>query len=99
MFAPGLLNNINKANCYEWLGSSNYSGCIQGFEVSLLKTIKDIGRFDSSKINNFIVNENELFITNVVHGIQPITIYRKKSYTTTVSQNLLAKLNMSLRLS
>ena len=55
-------NNINKDNCYEWLGSSNYFGCIQGFEVSLLKTIKDIGGFDSSKINNFIVNENELFI-------------------------------------
>jgi len=55
-------NNLNKSNCYEWLGSSNYFGCIQGFEVSLLKTIKDVGRFDSSKINNFIVNENELFI-------------------------------------
>ena len=40
-------NNINKDNCYEWLGSSNYFGCIQGFEVSLLKTIKDIGGFDS----------------------------------------------------
>jgi hypothetical protein len=55
-------NNLNKADCYEWLGSSNYFGCLQGFEVSLLKTIKDVEGFDSSKINNFFINENELFI-------------------------------------
>ena len=42
---------------------------------------------------------DELFITNIVQGIQPITILRKKLYTTAVSQNILAKLNMLLRLS
>jgi branched-chain amino acid aminotransferase len=42
---------------------------------------------------------DELFITNIVQGIQPITIFRKKLYTTAVSQNILAKLNMLLRLS
>ena len=42
---------------------------------------------------------DELFITNIVQGIQPITIFRKKLYMTAVSQNILAKLNMLLRLS
>jgi branched-chain amino acid aminotransferase len=36
---------------------------------------------------------DELFITNIIQGIQPITQYRKKTYTTNVSAQLLEKLN------
>ena len=36
---------------------------------------------------------DELFITNVIKGIQPITQYRKKSFVTEVSSQLLEKLN------
>ena len=42
---------------------------------------------------------DELFITNVIQGIQPIASYRKKNFTTNVSQSILAKLNMAVRLS
>lgn len=42
---------------------------------------------------------DELFITNVIAGIQPITKYRKKSYVTVVAEDLLVKLNAQVRLS
>ncbi|NUY82077.1 aminotransferase class IV [Flavobacterium sp. MAH-1] len=42
---------------------------------------------------------DELFITNVITGIQPVTKYRKKSYVTTVAEDLLVKLNAQVRLS
>ncbi|MGC1632868.1 MAG: aminotransferase class IV, partial [Gelidibacter sp.] len=42
---------------------------------------------------------DELFITNSIVGIQPITKYRKKEYTTDVSKLLLEKLNIKIRLS
>jgi branched-chain amino acid aminotransferase len=41
---------------------------------------------------------DELFITNVVTGIQPISKYRKKVYTNKVSKVLLQKLNVKLRM-
>lgn len=40
---------------------------------------------------------DELFITNTIVGIQPITQYRKKTYTREVAKNLLGKLNTVAR--
>ncbi len=42
---------------------------------------------------------DELFITNVIIGIQPITKYRKKEFGTQLSEKLLLKLNVQIRLS
>jgi branched-chain amino acid aminotransferase len=39
---------------------------------------------------------DELFVTNVIRGIQPITNYRKKSFTTELAQQLLTDLNALL---
>ena len=39
---------------------------------------------------------DELFITNVISGIQPITKYRKKDFTTNFSKKILLDLNRSL---
>ena len=36
---------------------------------------------------------DELFITNVITGIQPITKYRKKEFTTTFSEELVTNIN------
>jgi branched-chain amino acid aminotransferase len=36
---------------------------------------------------------DELFITNVIKGIQPITQYRKKNFAVNKSMELLEKLN------
>ena len=40
---------------------------------------------------------DELFITNVIVGIQPITNYRKKKFVSIVAKELLQKLNMIAR--
>ncbi|RZJ73633.1 aminotransferase class IV [Flavobacterium sp.] len=41
---------------------------------------------------------DELFLTNVISGIRPISQYRKKSYTQKVSEELLIRLNAQIRL-
>ena len=41
---------------------------------------------------------NELFITNVIKGVQPITRYRKKEFTNEFSKTLITALNKSLHL-
>lgn len=50
---------------------------------------KEISPFDLQKAD-------ELFITNVIVGIQPITKYRKKGFETKLSDELLTKLNQSI---
>ena len=50
---------------------------------------KEISPFDLQKAD-------ELFITNVIVGIQPITKYRKKEFETKLSNVLLAKLNQAI---
>ena len=37
--------------------------------------------------------QNEIFITNVISGVQPITKYRKKEFTTNFSAIIVTKLN------
>lgn len=39
---------------------------------------------------------DELFLTNVITGIQPITKYRKKEFTSNVAHLLVQKLNESI---
>jgi len=41
---------------------------------------------------------DEIFITNVIKGIQPITKYRKKEYGNTLANELIKKLNVLIRL-
>lgn len=52
---------------------------------------KSISPFDLQKAD-------ELFITNSIVGIQPITKYRKKEFSNTVAQNFIGKLNAAARL-
>lgn len=51
---------------------------------------KEISPFDLQKAD-------ELFITNVIVGIQPITKYRKKEFGTKLANQLLDQLNQSIR--
>ena len=53
---------------------------------------KSISPFDLQKAD-------ELFLTNVIKGIQPITKYRKKEYKSELASELLKKLNAQIRLS
>lgn len=59
----------------------------EGLEVSE----ESISPFDLQKAD-------EIFITNVIKGIQPITKYRKKEYGNTLASELIKKLNVLIRL-
>ncbi|MFL9836374.1 aminotransferase class IV [Flavobacterium sp. ST-75] len=59
----------------------------EGLEV----TEESISPFELQKAD-------EIFITNVIKGIQPITKYRKKEYGNTLANELIKKLNVFIRL-
>lgn len=65
----------------------NLGGKTEGLEVSE----ESISPFDLQKAD-------EIFITNVIRGIQPITKYRKKEYGNTLAAQLIKKLNVLIRL-
>ena len=78
-------------------------GCLKGImRKQVLEIIKKIPEFEcvEASISPFELQKaDELFVTNVVQGIQPISSFRKKTFTSNVSQSILAKLNMIVRLS
>ena len=54
---------------------------------------------DESSISPFELQKaDELFITNIIVGIQPILKYRKKEFSTKISEDILKRLNTKLRL-
>jgi branched-chain amino acid aminotransferase len=78
-------------------------GCIKGIMrkqiIEIIKQMPDF-KLEETSISPFELQKaDELFLTNVIMGIQPITKYRKKEYDTKVSKNLLGKLNVKVRLS
>lgn len=77
-------------------------GCLNGVmrkqilnlvkKAKFLEVVEEvISPFDLQKAD-------ELFITNVIKGIQPITKYRKKTFETNFSNLVLEKLNESIRI-
>jgi branched-chain amino acid aminotransferase len=78
-------------------------GCIKGIlRKQIIDIIDLMPEFDleETSISPFELQKaDEIFLTNTIAGIQPITNYRKKVYKTDVSKNLLAKLNVKVRLS
>jgi len=78
-------------------------GCLKGIIrkqiISICKTMKDFTLIEKSISPFDLQKAEELFITNVIVGIQPITKYRKKTYSSTVTKELLQKLNVKARLS
>jgi branched-chain amino acid aminotransferase len=72
-------------------------GCLNGImRKQLLKLAREIDGIEVSEsiISPFDLQKaDELFITNVVKGIRPITKYRKKEYATDFASALLVKLN------
>ena len=76
-------------------------GCLNGVmrkqvlalarKIESLEVVEEpISPFDLQKAD-------EMFITNVIKGIQPITKYRKKEYTEKISKDLLLRLNAQIR--
>ena len=78
-------------------------GCIKGvMRKQIIEIIKLIPRYtiEESSISPFELQKaDELFLTNIIIGIQPITHYKKKRFSTEISKSILAKLNLKIRLS
>lgn len=77
-------------------------GCLNGImRKQLLSILSEIYDYDINEVSISpfeLQKADELFITNVVSGIQPITKYRKKEYSNTLAMEVLGKLNAKARL-
>lgn len=77
-------------------------GCLKGImRKQLIDIIKSLPEYtlEETSISPFELQKaDELFITNVILGLQPISKYRKKEFGTQVSRELLQKLNAKIRL-
>ena len=77
-------------------------GCLKGImRKQLLSILSEMYDYDIKEVSISpfeLQKADELFITNVVSGIQPITKYRKKEYSNTVAMEVLGKLNAKARL-
>lgn len=78
-------------------------GCLNGIMrkqvLEILKKIEGIEVKEASVSPFDLQKADELFLTNVISGIQPITKYRKKEYTTEFASDVLKRLNAKIRLS
>ena len=78
-------------------------GCLNGIMrkqvLEILKKVEGIEVRETSISPFDLQKADELFLTNVISGIQPITKYRKKEYTTEFASDVLKRLNAKIRLS
>jgi branched-chain amino acid aminotransferase len=77
-------------------------GCLKGIlRTQLLRIFEKLPEYqiEEASISPFELQKaDELFITNVITGILPITKFRKKEYTSKTSKRLLGILNTRIRL-
>jgi branched-chain amino acid aminotransferase len=77
-------------------------GCLKGVMrtqiINIIKTMPEYELVEDSISPFEIQKADELFITNVIVGIQPITKYRKKVFVNNVASLLLQKLIVKIRL-
>ncbi len=78
-------------------------GCLNGIMrkqiLEILKKMEGIEVKETSISPFDLQKADELFLTNVISGIQPITKYRKKEYPTEFASDVLKRLNAKIRLS
>ena len=77
-------------------------GCLNGIVrkklMEILERLDDYKLIETSISPFELQKADELFITNAIVGIQPITKYRKKAFSNTVAKDLLGKLNATARI-
>lgn len=78
-------------------------GCLKGIiRKQLIEIINLMEEYtlEEASISPFEIQKaDEMFITNVITGIQSVSKYRKKQFATNVAKALLQKLNVKVRLS
>lgn len=77
-------------------------GCLKGIlRKQLIQIIEKLPEYElvEASISPFELQKaDELFITNVIHGIQPVSKFRKKTYVNATARRLLGIVNATLRL-
>jgi branched-chain amino acid aminotransferase len=77
-------------------------GCLNGIMrkhvMALARKMENIEVIEELISPFDLQKADELFVTNVIMGIQPITKYRKKEYKAELANELLVKLNVLVRL-
>lgn len=77
-------------------------GCLNGIMrkqiLGIARKIENLEVIETSISPFDLQKADELFLTNVIQGIQPVTKYRKKEYKTELASELLTKLNAQIRL-
>ena len=72
-------------------------GCLNGIMrkqvMAVVKSIPDVQLLESSVSPFEIQKSDEIFLTNVIQGIQPITKYRKKTFGQDFAEKILNKIN------
>jgi branched-chain amino acid aminotransferase len=77
-------------------------GCVNG--VMRKQVLALLSKMEGYEVKEAVISPfdlqkaDELFLTNVISGIQPITQYRKKTYGFDFSTAVVAQLNVSLQL-
>jgi len=75
-------------------------GCLKGImRKQIVELIKKEDTYEllEASVSSFELSKaDELFITNVIQGIQPVSNYRKKRYDTQVAKDLVNKLNSKI---
>lgn len=77
-------------------------GCLRGIIrkqiISIVDQLDEYG-FEERSVSPFeLLKVDEIFITNVMVGIQPVTQYRNKTYVDQVAKQILPRLNALMRL-
>lgn len=77
-------------------------GCLNGVMrkqiLAITRKMENLEVIEQSISPFDLQKADELFITNVIKGVQPITKYRKKEYKTDFASEVLKKLNAQIRL-
>lgn len=77
-------------------------GCLNGIVrkklIGILEKSEDYNFIEESISPFELQKSDEIFITNTIQGIIPVTKYRKKVFTNEVAKNLIGKLNAVARI-
>lgn len=77
-------------------------GCLNGImRKQIIAIIKELPKIEieESSVSPFELQKaDEIFITNTIQGLVPVTKYRKKEFNNTVAKMLLPKLNLRARM-
>lgn len=102
MVVEALNGNLFLVNGYKIKTPPLEDGCLNGIlRKQLIRILGEMPDYilEESSVSPFELQKaDELFITNTILGIRPITKFRKKTYKSEVAGDLLAKLNVKARL-